>query len=79
MKIVGVPTAGRTMPTPRRTALFLLGFPSNQLETGLWLESERMLHPVINEMGVKLRTEVVKEEKRLWVDNQPMVISSLKL
>ncbi len=46
-------------------------FPSNQLETGLWLESERMLHPVINEIGVKTQNEVVKEEKRLRVDNQP--------
>ncbi|MBU3715411.1 MAG: insulinase family protein, partial [Ferruginibacter sp.] len=46
-------------------------FPSNQLETGLWLESERMMHPVINEIGVKTQNEVVKEEKRLRVDNQP--------
>jgi predicted Zn-dependent peptidase len=46
-------------------------FPSNQLETGLWLESERMLHPVINEIGVKTQNEVVKEEKRLRVDNRP--------
>ncbi len=46
-------------------------FPSNQLETGLWLESERMMHPVINEIGVNTQREVVKEEKRLRVDNQP--------
>ncbi|WP_129718339.1 pitrilysin family protein [Pedobacter sp. SYP-B3415] len=46
-------------------------FPSNQLELGLWLESERMLHPVINEVGVRTQNEVVKEEKRLRVDNQP--------
>lgn len=46
-------------------------FPSNQLETGLWLESERLMHPVINEIGVKTQNEVVKEEKRLRVDNQP--------
>lgn len=53
-----------------RTYYFEL-FPSNQLETGLWLESERMLHPVINEIGVKTQNEVVKEEKRLRYDNQP--------
>ncbi len=46
-------------------------FPSNQLETGLWLQSERMMHPVINEVGVKTQNEVVKEEKRTRVDNQP--------
>ena len=46
-------------------------FPSNQLKLGLWLESERMMHPVINEVGVKTQNEVVKEEKRFRIDNQP--------
>ena len=46
-------------------------FPSNQLELGLWLESERMLHPKIDEIGVKTQNEVVKEEKRLRIDNSP--------
>ena len=46
-------------------------FPSNQLRLGLWLESERMMHPVINDVGVKTQNEVVKEEKRLRYDNQP--------
>ncbi len=46
-------------------------FPSNNLELGLWMESERMLHPVINKIGVDTQNEVVKEEKRLRYDNQP--------
>ncbi len=46
-------------------------FPSNNLELGLWMESERMLHPVIDQTGVDTQNEVVKEEKRLRVDNQP--------
>lgn len=46
-------------------------FPSNSLELGLWMESERLLHPVINQVGVDTQNEVVKEEKRLRVDNQP--------
>jgi predicted Zn-dependent peptidase len=46
-------------------------FPSNQLELGLWMESERMMHPVINQQGVDTQNEVVKEEKRLRVDNAP--------
>lgn len=46
-------------------------FPSNSLKLGLWLESERMLHPVINQIGVDTQNEVVKEEKRLRVDNSP--------
>jgi predicted Zn-dependent peptidase len=46
-------------------------FPSNSLEVGLWMESERLMHPVINQIGVDTQNEVVKEEKRLRFDNQP--------
>lgn len=46
-------------------------FPSNNLELGIWMEAERMLHPVINQIGVDTQNEVVKEEKRLRIDNQP--------
>jgi zinc protease len=46
-------------------------FPSNNVELGLWMESERMLHPIINKIGVDTQNEVVKEEKRLRVDNSP--------
>lgn len=46
-------------------------FPSNALELGLWMESERMLHPVINKIGVDTQNEVVKEEKRSRIDNAP--------
>lgn len=45
--------------------------PSNQLELGLWLESERLLHAKIEDIGVETQREVVKEEKRMRVDNQP--------
>lgn len=46
-------------------------FPSNNLELALWMESERMLHPIINEIGVETQNEVVKEEKRQRYDNAP--------
>tara|TARA_R110000868_G_scaffold79232_6_gene225524 strand:+ start:770 stop:2092 length:1323 start_codon:yes stop_codon:yes gene_type:complete len=46
-------------------------FPSNNLELGLWLESERMLHPIINQVGIDTQIEVVKEEKRRSYDNRP--------
>ena len=46
-------------------------FPSNNLEMGLWMESERLMHPVINKIGVDTQNEVVKEEKRLRYDNSP--------
>jgi len=45
--------------------------PSNQLELGLYMESERMLHAKIDSAGIATQKEVVKEEKRLRVDNQP--------
>ena len=46
-------------------------FPSNKLEIGLWMESERMLHPIIEQIGVDTQNEVVKEEKRQRIDNAP--------
>ncbi|WP_456868215.1 M16 family metallopeptidase [Galbibacter sp. BG1] len=46
-------------------------FPSNKVELGLWMESERLMHPIINEIGVETQNEVVKEEKRQRVDNAP--------
>lgn len=45
--------------------------PSNQLELGLYLESERMLHAVIDSVGVETQRSVVKEERRQRYDNQP--------
>ena len=45
--------------------------PTNQLELGLWLESERMLHAKVENVGIETQRSVVKEEKRQRVDNQP--------
>lgn len=45
--------------------------PSNYLELSLYLESERMLHAKIDQKGVDTQREVVKEEKRQRIDNQP--------
>jgi predicted Zn-dependent peptidase len=45
--------------------------PSNQLELGLWLESERMLHPVIDSIGIATQKDVVTEELKQTRDNQP--------
>ncbi|WBL25397.1 M16 family metallopeptidase [Zunongwangia sp. HGR-M22] len=46
-------------------------FPSNNLELGLWMESERMMHPIIKQEGVDTQNEVVKEERRMRMDNSP--------
>jgi len=46
-------------------------FPSNNLELALWMESERLLHPIIDQDAVDTQNEVVKEEKRMRYDNSP--------
>ena len=45
--------------------------PSNQLELGLWLESERMLHAKVENKGIETQRQVVKEERRMRIDNRP--------
>lgn len=45
--------------------------PSNQLELGLWIESERLLHAKIDSVGVETQRKVVKEERSQRYDNQP--------
>lgn len=45
--------------------------PSNQLELGLWLESERMLHAKVDQIGVDTQREVVREERKQRYENQP--------
>lgn len=45
--------------------------PSNQLELALWMESERMAHAKIDEVGVETQRKVVKEEKKQRYDNTP--------
>ncbi|MCB0814144.1 MAG: insulinase family protein, partial [Flavobacteriales bacterium] len=45
--------------------------PSNQLELGLWLESERMMHARVDQVGIDTQREVVKEERRQRYENQP--------
>lgn len=55
--------------------------PTNQLELGLYLESERLMHAKIDQIGVDTQREVVKEERRQSVDNQPygtILIETLK-
>ncbi len=71
MKLVSSNGGQNNANTTQDRTFYYEVFPSNQLTMGLWLESERMMHPVINEIGVKTQNEVVKEEKRLSFDNRP--------
>lgn len=57
--------------TSQDRTYYYVVFPSNNLQLGLWMESERMLHPIIDQKGVDTQQEVVKEEKRLRYDNSP--------
>lgn len=45
--------------------------PSNYLELGLWLESERMKHARVDSKGIETQRAVVKEERKQRMDNQP--------
>ena len=49
--------------TADRTYYYVV-FPSNNLELSLWLESERMLHPVINQIGIDTQTRSSKRRKK---------------
>lgn len=53
-----------------RTFYYLL-LPSNQIELGLWMESERMVHLKIDSIGVETQRSVVKEERKQSYENQP--------
>ncbi|MBL4702990.1 MAG: insulinase family protein, partial [Flavobacteriales bacterium] len=57
--------------TSNDRTFYFENLPSNMLEMGLWLESERMMHARVDITGVETQREVVKEEKRQRMDNQP--------
>jgi zinc protease len=52
--------------------------PSNQLEMGIWLEADRMatLLTRVNQERLDAEREIVKNERRLRVDNQPFGVSA---
>jgi zinc protease len=53
------------------TTNFYETFPSNYLERVLWLEADRMGSLNVSEENFKSEREVVKEERRVRVENQP--------
>ncbi|MDB5033707.1 MAG: processing peptidase [Chlorobi bacterium] len=50
---------------------YQINLPSNQLKLALWIESERMLHARVEEVGVETQRGVVKEERKNRYDNTP--------
>ncbi len=71
MKIVSSNGGSNNANTTDDRTYYYEVFPSNNLKLGLWMESERMMHPIINQVGVDTQNEVVKEEKRMRYDNSP--------
>ncbi|MEE9430216.1 MAG: pitrilysin family protein [Melioribacteraceae bacterium] len=63
-------SANNANTTQDRTYYYEI-MPSNQLELGLWIESERLLHAKIDEVGVETQRKVVKEERGQNFDNRP--------
>src|ERR1700677_4151484 len=53
------------------TTNFFETFPSNYLERVLWLEADRMGSLNVSEENFKSEREVVKEERRVRIENQP--------
>ena len=59
-----VSNGGSNNANTTETELIITRFSIKLLGVGLWMESERLLHPVINQIGVDTQNEVVKEEKK---------------
>jgi zinc protease len=64
--------------TDNDRTLYYEEVPSNQLATALWLESDRMgfLPEAMTQERLDVQRDVVKNERRLRVDNQPFGLSS---
>lgn len=50
---------------------YYITLPASHLETGLWLESDRIAGFGISEESLEIQKDVVLEEKLLYVDNSP--------
>jgi zinc protease len=68
--MTGIGAQNNAYTTPDETAYHEL-IPSNQVETALWLESDRMLQFAVTRHALDTQKDVVKEEKRETDDNRP--------
>lgn len=71
MKLVQAAGGQLNANTTQDRTYYYEELPSNQLELALWMESERMLHAKIDNVGVETQRKVVKEEKKQRYDNTP--------
>lgn len=71
MKIVSANGGSNNANTTQDRTYYYEVFPSNNLKLGLWMESERLMHSIINQVGIDTQKEVVQEERRMRYDNAP--------
>ena len=71
MKLIQSNGGSLNANTSQDRTFYFQTLPSNQLELGLWMESERMFHAKIDDVGVETQRKVVKEEKKQSYDNTP--------
>src|SRR5690606_3331772 len=71
LRQIGVSTANGSTSSDRTNYYEVV--PSHQLETALWLESDRMGYflPLLTEPSLKNQIEVVRNERRQNYDNRP--------
>ncbi len=79
LKKIGASSVNGTTNTDRTNYFEVV--PSNQLETALWLESDRMgyLLPLLTQKSLDNQIEVVRNERRQRYDNAPYGKSRLAL
>lgn len=79
LKTVGSSSVNGTTNTDRTNYFEVV--PSHQLETALWLESDRMgyLLPLLNRESLDNQIEVVRNERRQRIDNVPYGTSRMEL
>lgn len=70
-KLVSLRGGSNNANTTNDRTYYYETFPAGELELGLWLEAERLKHPVIDQEGVATQNRVIKEEKRTRIDNVP--------
>ncbi len=79
LKNIGASQVNGTTSTDRTN--YFEQVPANELETALWLESDRMgfLLPLVTEKSLHNQIDVVRNERRQRVDNAPYGPTRMKL
>lgn len=57
--------------TSRDSTSYYIVLPSNYMEIGMWLDSDRINEFLITEDSLSIQKDVILEEKLLYVDNSP--------